>query len=294
MEDALAQSNQEFIEPKSAKKPKIDSVENEVGKRAQLFTCVECPSEFNSKELLADHIIQTHTKVKCKLCSKDYDILALKKHYSEDHLAKTFVCDKCEKTFVTQDLLKKHQTEKHELFCVCGICKQGFQSMKELGEHFESHELQPNSLEKIHNKPFEQKSKNTKKAIAKKTIQSTNTPRKMSKEYACGSCDRSFKLADNLSYHIELAHETHKCYVCNKGFTKEIGLQIHLTKEIGDLQKVRSSKEGNKCDFCSRRFVSSCGKTAHLKNCPKKLTNSGKSMNKQFRKKIDDTDDSTK
>ena len=52
MEDALAQSNQEFVEPKPAKKPKIDSVENEVGKRAQLMTCIECPLEFHLKDSL--------------------------------------------------------------------------------------------------------------------------------------------------------------------------------------------------------------------------------------------------
>ena len=52
MEDALAQSNQEFVEPKPAKKSKLDSVENEVRKRAQLLTCIECPSESNSKELV--------------------------------------------------------------------------------------------------------------------------------------------------------------------------------------------------------------------------------------------------
>ena len=86
IESALLQSNNEFVQPKPAKKPKIDSVENKEINEAKLLTCFECPSEFNSKDLLADHIIQVHHyKVKCKLCSKDYDILALKKHYSEDH-----------------------------------------------------------------------------------------------------------------------------------------------------------------------------------------------------------------
>ena len=121
MRDALTQSNQEFVAPKPAKMPKLATVG--VENTTKLITCIECPSEYKAKDLLADHILQAHhNKVKCKLCSKDYDILALKKHYSEDHFAKNFVCDKCDKTFVTQDLLKKHQTEKHELLCVCGIC----------------------------------------------------------------------------------------------------------------------------------------------------------------------------
>ena len=116
--------------------------EDEIENEAKLLTCIECPTEFNSKELLANHIIQAHhSKVKCKLCIKEFDIFALEKHYSDDHLANPFACDKCDKAFITEDLLKKHQTEKHELFCVCGICKQGFQSFKELGEHFKIHKL---------------------------------------------------------------------------------------------------------------------------------------------------------
>ena len=84
MESALLQSNNEFVKPKPAKKPRIDL--DEVENEAKHFTCFECLFEHKSKGLLADHIIQAHhSKVKCKLCSKDYDILALKKHYSEDH-----------------------------------------------------------------------------------------------------------------------------------------------------------------------------------------------------------------
>ena len=282
MEDALAQSNQEFIEPKSAKKPKIDSVENEVGKRAQLFTCVECPSEFNSKDLLADHIIQTHTKVKCKLCSKDYDILALKKHYSEDHFTNPLACDKCVRTFVTEDLLKKHQTEKHELFCVCGICKQGFQSMKELGEHFENHELQPNSLEKINGKSLKKKTVTT-----KKTTMSKSTPRKISKEFACGICDRAFENGENLECHVALAHfKNIKCDICDRVFPRAFDLKNHLGGG-------KNQRTIYKCELCTKLFKNSCGKTAHMKDCPENITNSAKSTNKQCRKKTQNVDEST-
>ena len=267
IESALLQSNNEFVQPKPAKKPRIDFDEDEIDNEAKLLTCIECPSEFNSKDILTDHIIQVHhCKVKCKLCSKDYDILALKKHYSEDHLSNTFACDKCDKAFVTEDVLKTHQTEKHELFCVCGICKQGFQSMKELGKHFEEHELQPNSLEKIHSKHLEKKPETTKKTIAKETIQRKKTTKIIPKKYTCGLCDKSFENIFLRSDHIAFTHEKgHKCDICDKVFIEAFALQVHL--------KAGTYREDNECDFCNRRFVSSCGKTAHMKKCPLKLTN---------------------
>ena len=240
MEYALTQSNKEFIEPKPAKMPKFATVV--VENIAKLITCIECPSEYKSKYLLAHHILQAHhNKVKCKLCSNYYDVLALKKHYSDSHLEKTFACDKCDKTFVTEDLLKQHQTELHELFCVCGICKQGFQSMKELGEHFEKHELQPNSLEKINGKSLKKKTVTT-----KKTTMSKNTPRKISKEFACGICDRAFENGEQLECHVGLAHfKRIKCDICDKVFPRSFVLETHFGEG-------KNQRTIHKCYFCTK------------------------------------------
>ena len=208
--------------------------------------------------------------MKCKLCIKEFDILALKKHYSEDHLANSFACDKCDKSFVREDFLKKHQTEKHDLVCLCGICKQGFQSLKELEEHFENHELQPNSFEKIHSKPLKKKSGTT-----KKTIMIKYTSKSISKENKCVTCDTSFRTANQLLYHIASTHEkTHKCDNCDKVFAESIYLQIHLGEAV--------NKAYHKCDSCTKLFKNSCGKMAHMKDCQKKPTILDKSREKLF------------
>ena len=249
--------------------PRNDSIE--VKKETQSLTCIECTSEYKSKELLADHIIQTHTKIKCKLCMGKFDnSLALKKHYSEDHFDKNFVCDKCDKTFVIEDLLKEHQTEKHELFCVCGICKQGFQSFKELGEHFKIHKLQPKSLEKIHNKPLKKKSEKTKKVMQRKRIAKI-----LFKANSCDICDETFENADQLSSHISKEHEeTYRCAICVKIFSNAEILQGHLREAFYLINE--------KCNFCDKTFVSSCEKTVHMKECPKKCTNIVKPRHKPF------------
>ena len=274
MESALLQSNNEFVQPKPAKKPRIDLEEDEIENEAKVLTCIECPSEFNSKDLLADHIIQAHhSKVKCKLCNKDYDILAIKKHYSDDHLAKTFACDKCDKTFVTEDLLKKHQNEKHELFCVCGICYQGFKSMKELGEHFENHKLQPNILDNIQNKSFEKISETVKKT----NKSSKNTPKPLPTAHICSICDDTFEKADELALHVSKVHEetikdnqdTH-----NEVFTEATFIQSNLGEA--------NSKASEKCDFCDKTFKSASGRATHMAYRPENCINIVKPREKPF------------
>ena len=152
-------------------------------------------------------------------------------------------CDKCVRTFVTEDLLKKHQTEKHELFCVCGICKQGFQSMKELGDHFKIHELQPNSLEKIYNKTSKKKSETTKKVKQRKRI-----------AHLCSICEESFENADQLSSHIS---KVHICDICNKGFIEAENFQSHLKdcpQKITNIVNPRDKPFG--CCICKESFYS--------------------------------------
>ena len=274
MENALLQSNEEFVQPKPAKKPRMDLNEDKIENEAKLLTCIECSSEFNSKELLADHIIQAHhNKVKCKLCIKEFDILALRKHYYDDHLAKTFACGKCDKTFVTENMLKKHQTEKHELFCVCGICKQGFQSLKELGEHFKIHELQPNSLEKIHNKSFVKKSE-----TVKKTNQSSKTsPKLVPKAHVCSICDETFEKADELALHVSKVHEetiTDNQDTHNEVFTEATFNQSNLGEA--------NSKARRKCDFCDKTFKSASGRATHMAYRPENCINIVKPREKPF------------
>ena len=123
-------------------------------------------------------------------------------------------------------------------------------------------------MEKIHNKPLKKKSKATKKVMQRK-----RTAKVLIKANLCDICDDFFENADQLSSHISRVHEeTHRCAICNEAFTNSEILQSHLREAYYLIDE--------KCNFCDKKFVSSCEKTAHMKNCPKERTNLGKSRDK--------------
>ena len=88
MENTCVQANDEFAEPKPAKKPKLDLPEDEP------LICTVCLLVFKTKADVIEHLTSSH--IRCNFCPKNFGtILALKKHYSDDHFAKSpFKCDK--------------------------------------------------------------------------------------------------------------------------------------------------------------------------------------------------------
>ena len=172
---------------------------------------------------------------------------------------------------MTENLLIQHQTEKHELVCLCGICKQGFQSLKELGDHFKIHELQPNSLEKIHNKSFVKKS-----VTVKKTNQSSKTsPKLVPKAHVCSICDETFEKADELALHVSKVHEetiTDNQDTHNEVFTEATFNQSNLGEA--------NSKARRKCDFCDKTFKSPSGRATHMSYRPESCINIVKAREK--------------
>ena len=71
MENTFVQANDESVEPKPAKKPKIDLLEDES------LICKVCLLEFKIKEDLIDHLISSH--VRCNLCPKNFGTIVLAK-----------------------------------------------------------------------------------------------------------------------------------------------------------------------------------------------------------------------
>ena len=114
IEDALAKSKNEFVEPKPAKIAKIDSIEVQNDNLIQTKQCDFCPESFETQENLTDHVISSHCKITCKVCDEEFpQSLALKKHYTYEHAVKNVKCKSCDMEFSTKDLLSKH----HETVC---------------------------------------------------------------------------------------------------------------------------------------------------------------------------------
>ena len=90
IDDALAKSKNEFVEPRPAKIAKINSIEVQKHNQIQTKQCDFCPESFETQENLTDHVISNHCKITCKVCDKEFpDSVALKKHFPDEHTVKS-------------------------------------------------------------------------------------------------------------------------------------------------------------------------------------------------------------
>ena len=118
----------------------------------KVFLCENCGEQFALKDLLKSHLeshmdIKSRTKTKppdsqqfeCNLCNKKF---TQNKNY-ERHKRQAFdddaihrnICDLCGKTFCTSRLLKKHNTESHQVSCL--TCDETFTTKRALDSHIQ-------------------------------------------------------------------------------------------------------------------------------------------------------------
>ena len=77
----------------------------------ETFECRKCPDVFESKKSLRKHVFELHPmKIKCMICDSTFESNCdLELHIREVHeKEKQFHCEHCEKMFVTEWRLKKH------------------------------------------------------------------------------------------------------------------------------------------------------------------------------------------
>ena len=123
VENAIDRSKDEFVKPKPAK---IARVEVEKQTKKFNFQCHKCPKNFEEKDAITDHVTSEHSKIICDVCGKLFDqISALKSHFSDDHLTENVLCEKCDKIFLTKELLNEHKLMVHE-DAKCVKCEKTF------------------------------------------------------------------------------------------------------------------------------------------------------------------------
>ncbi|XP_070569140.1 uncharacterized protein [Ptychodera flava] len=163
---------------------------------------------------------------------------------------KPFSCDSCEKSFVHEKGLEKHQEGEHAGPHKCEECDKEFPKSASLKAHEKIHLKEPEKPFKcsICGKAFPYSSHLT-------VHVRTHTGEK---PYQCEYCGKGFVASCDLKRHIR-SHQglkPHNCSACEKSFSAMSDLKRHM--------KTHSGKKSHKCPFCEKLFARADSLRLHI------------------------------
>ncbi|XP_022818933.1 PR domain zinc finger protein 5-like isoform X4 [Spodoptera litura] len=229
------------------------------------FVCCFCPEQFLAAHELKIHTITNHTDreimdytkgfglkgflvkldvtgLQCNLCNTEMDSVEdLMHHLKDDHEKpmftdiksyiipfifedSSFKCTFCELQFKKFKVLQEHMHSHYDNF-VCNICGSGFVNEKMFISHSDSHKV---GIFKCGHCPEEFET-----PLKKKYHEKTAHLVSMNK---CNYCDEKFLWYSQKCLHIRKVHgikvnEPKECKACDKIFTSDSRLQIHIRRD---------------------------------------------------------------
>ncbi|CAD5117111.1 DgyrCDS5919 [Dimorphilus gyrociliatus] len=227
----------------------------------------------------------SHGVSECSLCEFSFSSIAFcKKHATSSHPNQQvkirrnnveiseFICENCDKDFLTSEYLKTHMASRHanespercRFAYNCQMCNFGSSLYNDIIKHIKEDHDAPdlcplcqtpfrdvdklaNHLKKMHpNADYHQFEKLCVKVEGHK----------------CNECEKEFKELRLLNVHIKRVHKKevrYVCDVCQKGFFEHSKMRDHKLTHLSEEAKVEKMKF--ECRFCKRKF----NKLANLK-----------------------------
>ncbi|KAH1003731.1 hypothetical protein HUJ04_003601 [Dendroctonus ponderosae] len=252
--------------------------------------CDACGSEFKNEIFLKKHL-ESHGEaegLKCNSCGRTFKGRLMLESHIKEHLNEPVKkCEKCEKPFFCLRKYRYHMKSKHnDAYVVCKHCGKMFANSASLNNHEKAHSedyqhvfYKECSLCKGKFRHLEAHMRNCHQPVEKtatcetcgksfrnsKTLKLHLATHETTKLYQCSLCGNTFSTSRDLNRHEKL-HGGLSCIVCDKPFSKEAALELHLKRHIGEkdfkctliniaakLQKIPPSKQ-KQCAICSKFF----------------------------------------
>ena len=192
----------------------------------ELFSCGECPHEFNSEIKLQNHQRAIHNEATIKMESSDNE----------------FSCIKCQTNFETSQQLKDHQTEVHMKWFSCGQCNYRTKQVGNIERHVKTiHCKEKNFMCPGCFRTFTEK----------KALETHNDANKAERGTTVMTCEKYTKkyIRDSELIHHDQQKEHYSCLLCSFGSQNLTKLQSHID---GNHHKIK--KRVIICNQCQKEF----------------------------------------
>ncbi|XP_028155630.1 gastrula zinc finger protein XlCGF57.1 isoform X2 [Diabrotica virgifera virgifera] len=247
------------------------------------FKCMTCSLSFsrklNLKAHLTTHLENKDKKFECKECNKFFVFeYLLKKHELRHSNVKPFPCTSCDKGCLTAESLKRHMRthDKNYTKCyTCYVCNKSFAYPSFLAEHMKNHTGEKPHICNVCGKGFRQSG-------ALHFHEKIHTG---DKPFPCRVCKENFMSRSQLTIHLR-SHTGEKpftCSTCNKSFASKTMLATH--------ERIHTGEKPYTCKICDKSFSQSCTLLVHSKIHDKQTTKGRNNAKKEAGKenKIADT-----
>ena len=228
-------------------------------KSNKVYKCTECEYTSHKRTRWTEHMGRVHglltekdlerqkkSQFPCRECDKSFIFEKdLKRHNKIVHTAVSHYCSVCQKSYKSKYVYDKHIATHEEGYVrsmfVCQMCKREFTTKFSLANHIKSAHL---GIQKTYMCPTCGKSFNQIRSYR----QHANVHAGI-KPYVCEICGKGFTYDSSLKDHRYMHDNIRRfsCQTCGKAFRQRTSLQIHM--------KVHKDTKDHICSSCGKGFT---------------------------------------